>query len=108
MPHSAAAAKPTVTPLHANVLVEDVGPMDRSPSGLYMAPDWKEVPREGKVLAAGPGPQRQDGTHMPLEVAPGDRIVYGRFAGRRVNLDLGAGHKEYIMMEATSILGILI
>lgn len=84
-----------VQPLGDRVLVQDVGPMDRSPSGLWMAPDWKEVPREGRVLAAG--------ARVEPELRPGARIVYGRYAGRRVTLD----GKEYIIMQEDSILGLL-
>ncbi len=85
---------PNVQPLGSRVLIEQVGMFSKSPAGLYRPPSQREDPWEGKVLAAGP---------LAHDVKAGDRVIYGRYAGRRVSLD----GKEYTIMDVDSIFGVI-
>ncbi|CAN0251264.1 unnamed protein product, partial [Phaeothamnion confervicola] len=55
-------------------------------SGGVVLPDQtKERPTEGRVVAAGPGRYHpHTGELIPMCVAPGDRVMFSRFSGRKV------------------------
>jgi chaperonin GroES len=70
---------------------------------LFIPDTAKEKPQEGKVVAAGKGKRREDGTLAALDVKAGDRILFSKYAGSDVTLD----GKEYIIMREDDILGVL-
>src|SRR6266513_4220228 len=46
----------------------------------------KEKPIQGEVIAVGPG-RLEKGQRVPMELKVGDRVVYGKYTGSRVELD---------------------
>jgi chaperonin GroES len=76
---------------------------EKSAGGLFIPDTAKEKPQEGKVVAAGKGKRREDGTLAALDVKAGDRILFSKYAGSDVTLD----GKEYIIMREDDILGVL-
>jgi chaperonin GroES len=90
-------------PLQDRVLVERVEAMNKSAGGLYIPDTAKEKPQEGKVVAAGKGKRREDGTVAALDVKAGDRILFSKYAGNDVTVD----GKEYIIMREDDILGVI-
>ena len=91
-----------IRPLHDHVIVQR---LDESPerAGTIVIPDSaKEKPRHGRVLAAGPGKFRKDGTRVPLDVAAGDTVLFGKHSGQEVKLD----GVEYLIMKEDGVLGI--
>jgi chaperonin GroES len=89
-----------VRPLHDLIIVQrlgDTGPL----SGAIIIPDSvKEKPQRGKVIAAGTGRFRDDGTRVPLDVKTGDTILFGKFAGQEIKLD----GVEYVIMREDEVL----
>ena len=56
----------------------------KTPGGLAL-PDVAQLrPRQGRVLAVGPG-RIVDGKLIPVDVCVGDHIAFGNFAGVEVN-----------------------
>lgn len=53
---------------------------DEAPRGTVLKPDW-EKNLTGTVIAIGPGKQLRDGSHAPMSVAVGDKIVFGAAIG---------------------------
>jgi chaperonin GroES len=50
------------------------------------------------------GPGRQDdGTVVPLDVKPGDRVLFGKYTGTEVKLD----GIEHLIMREEDILGVI-
>jgi chaperonin GroES len=90
-------------PLQDRVVVERVEAVEKSAGGLFIPDTAKEKPQEGKVVAAGKGKRREDGTLAALDVKAGDRILFSKYAGSDVTLD----GKEYIIMREDDILGVL-
>jgi chaperonin GroES len=75
-------------PLGPRVIVHRDPDESLSASGKIFLPDMQRERRAtGTVLAVGPGYRQKDGTIRPLDVKPGDRIVFGKYA--RENADLG-------------------
>jgi chaperonin GroES len=90
-------------PLHDRVLVRRVEAEERTPSGIIIPDTVKEKPAEAEVLAVGPGAWTEDGKLRPLEVKPGDRVLFGKWAGTEVIVE---GEDRLILKEA-DILGII-
>ena len=74
-------------PLDDRVLVEPLEAEEKTPGGIVLPDTAKEKPREGKVVAVGPGALLDDGSRAPMSVAVGDIVVYGEYAGTDVTLD---------------------
>ena len=48
----------------------------------------KEEKTEGKVVAVGSGKVLESGKVQPIEVKKGDRVIFGKYAGDEVTMDL--------------------
>lgn len=57
----------------------------------------------GIIVAAGPGKKLPKGEIVPMDVKVGDHIMFGEFSGQKVTFD----RKEYLMMRAKDVIGIL-
>lgn len=65
----------TLTPIRDMLLVRPNAKEDRI--GVIYLPDRNQFPpRQGKVLAVGPGRYSDDGTLIPLQVQVGDEIAF--------------------------------
>jgi chaperonin GroES len=62
----------------------------------------KEKPQEAEVIAVGPG-GTVDGKEVKMEVKPGDRVIYSKYAGTEVKMD----EEEYIIVKQNDILAIV-
>jgi chaperonin GroES len=71
--------------------------------GLYIPDSAKEKPQEGEVVAVGKGKRLEDGKVVPLDVAVGDRILFGKYSGSDIKMD----GEEYMIMREDEVLGIL-
>ena len=90
-------------PLHDRVVVKRVEEEQKTKGGIIIPDTAKEKPTEGKVLAVGNGKILEDGTTRPLEVKPGDRILFSKYAGTEVKVD---GEEQTIIRE-DDVLGIV-
>ena len=87
-----------IRPLFDRILVKRVEEQTRSTGGLFLPETAKEKPSEGIVLAVGAG----DGDH-PMQVSVGDRVVFGRFAGTKVDVQ----GEEHLILSEDEVLGII-
>jgi chaperonin GroES len=90
-------------PLHDRVLIRRVEQEDKTPGGIIIPDTAKEKPMEGEVIAVGPGARGEDGKLQPLDVKPGDRVLFGKWSGTEVKLD----GEELIIMKESDIMGVL-
>jgi chaperonin GroES len=91
-------------PLQDRVLVRRVEADVKSSGGIIIPDTAKEKPMEGEVVAVGSGSRAEDGTIHPLEVKPGDRVLFGKWSGTEIKLD----GEELMIMKESDILGILV
>ena len=88
-------------PLHDRIIVQRLEESQRT--GAIVIPDSaKEKPQQGTVLAAGLGKSTDDGSRLPLDVKPGDTILFGRYAGQEVSVD----GVDYLIMKEDDVLAI--
>ena len=90
-------------PLGDRVLVKRVEEEEKTKGGIIIPDTAKEKPQEGEVIAVGPGARDDAGKVQPLDVKPGDRILFGKWSGTEVKLD-GA---DLLIMKESDILGVL-
>jgi chaperonin GroES len=90
-------------PLHDRVLVRRVKEEEKTKGGIIIPDTVKEKPQEGEVIATGPGALGDDGKRVALDVAAGDRILFGKWSGTEVTID----GEELIIMKESDILGVV-
>uniref|UniRef100_A0A7S1XUK7 20 kDa chaperonin, chloroplastic n=1 Tax=Phaeomonas parva TaxID=124430 RepID=A0A7S1XUK7_9STRA len=91
----------TLVPDQNFVLVRLREAEEESEGGLFLPGTAREKPRDGEVVAAGPGKRDPEtGTLLETEVKPGDKIVYGEYDGTRIVVD----GVDYQVLEDKNIL----
>jgi len=76
---------------------------DSTAGGLFIPDSAKEKPQEGKVVAVSRGNRLENGNLMPLDVAVGDHILYGKYTGNEIKLT----GEEYLIVREDEVLGVL-
>ena len=89
-------------PLGDRVLVEPLEAEEKSAGGIYLPEAAQEAPREGKVIAVGPGRVLDNGQRVELSVKVGDIVVYTKYGGNEVRI----GDKDYLMIDEGSLLAV--
>ena len=90
-------------PLGDRVVIKRVEEEAKTRGGIIIPDTAKEKPQEGEVIAIGPGARDESGKVHPLEVKPGDRILFGNWSGSEVKI----GGEDLLIMKESDILGIL-
>lgn len=90
-------------PLGDRVVVKADEAETTTASGLYLAKETKEKPQTGTVLAVGPGKLGKTGEYLPMPVAEGDRVVYGKFAGTEISVD----GKDVLILRADDLYAVI-
>jgi chaperonin GroES len=92
-----------IQPLGDRVLVKPLEAGDKTKGGIVLPDTAKEKPQEGKIVAVGKGKLMDDGKIKPPEVKPGDKILYGKYAGSEVSSE----GENYLIMREEDILAIV-
>ena len=100
---TASATKLNLKPIGDRVIVERLGSVEKTKTGLYLPDSAQEKPQEGKVIAIGSGKTLKNGKVVPLAVKPGDRIIFGKYSGSEIKVD----DKEYVFLSEDEILAIV-
>ncbi len=74
-------------PLGDKVVVQPTPGEETTKSGIVIPDTAKERPQEGKVLAVGPGRVLDDGKREPIDLKPGDKVLYAKYAGTEFKLE---------------------
>jgi chaperonin GroES len=85
------------------VLVRRIEEDVKTSGGIIIPDTAKEKPMQGEVIAIGPGARDEVGKVVPLEVKPGDRVLFGKWSGTEVKID----GEELLIMKESDILGII-
>jgi chaperonin GroES len=93
-----------VRPLHDRIIVQRLEEEGEQKVGGIIIPDTaKEKPQQGKVIAAGDGKVKEDGTRQPLDVKEGDTILFGKYSGQEIKMD----GEEYLIMREDEVLAVI-
>lgn len=92
-----------IRPLHDRIVVKRVDENESVVNGIIIPDSAKEKPQQGEVVAVGKGKRLDDGKVVALDVAAGDRILFGKYSGSEYKLD----GVEYLIMREDEVLGVL-
>lgn len=89
-------------PLGDRVLVKPLEAEEKSAGGIILPEKAQEKPREGEVIAVGPGKVNDKGERKPMNVKVGDKVVYSEYGGTEI------AHEgtDYLLIDEGSILAV--
>lgn len=90
-------------PLHDRVLVRRIDAEEKTAGGIIIPDTAKEKPQEGEIVAAGPGARNEQGQLIPIDVKPGDRVLFGKWSGTEVKIE----GQDYLIMKESDLLGVV-
>jgi len=89
-------------PLCDRVVIRQLEAEEKTKSGIILSGSAKEKPQQAEVVAVGPGGV-VDGKEIKMEVKPGDKVVYSKYAGTEIKLE----EEEFIIVRQSDILAIV-
>ncbi len=92
-----------IRPLQDRIIVKRVEEEEKTAGGIIIPDTAKEKPQEGKVVAVGKGKVGEDGKVQPLDVKPGDKVLFGKYAGTEIKLE----GEEHLIMREDDLLGVV-
>lgn len=90
-------------PLGDRLIVEPIEQEEMTASGIVLPETAKEKPMQGKVIAAGPGARKDDGSRVAMDVSEGDTVLYAKYAGTEVKIE----DKKYLILKESDVLAIV-
>ncbi|MGM0440002.1 MAG: co-chaperone GroES [Chlamydiota bacterium] len=90
-----------IKPLNNRVLIKR-SEAPASKGGILLPDTAQEKPKEGEVIAVGPGKLDENGKVLPMTVKVGDKVIFSSFAGTEVKFD----DEDFVIMSEEDILGI--
>jgi chaperonin GroES len=90
-------------PLHDRVVVRRIDAEEKTKGGIIIPDTAKEKPQEGEVIAVGPGSRDETGKLQPLNVKPGQRVLFGKWSGTEVRID----GEDLLIMKESDIMGVV-
>ncbi|NPV52050.1 MAG: co-chaperone GroES [Firmicutes bacterium] len=91
-----------IKPLEDRVVVKASMQEERTKGGIVLPDTAKERPQEGEVIAVGPGKLLENGQRAPMDVKPGDKVIYAKYGGTEVKID----GEEYLILRQSDILAL--
>ncbi len=93
-----------IKPILDHILIEPIKEEEKTKTGILL-PDTaeKERPEQGKIIACGPGKKDKTGKFIPLDVKPGDKVLFTKYGPAEIKVD----NKEYLIAKEEDILAIL-
>ena len=93
-----------IKPLSDHILIEPIKEEEKTKSGILLPETAeKEKPEQGRVIAVGPGRKTVSGKVVPLEVKPGDKVLFKKYSPDEIKVN----NKEYLIAKEEDILAII-
>src|SRR3970040_385044 len=92
-----------IRPLQDRVIVKRIEEEEKTKGGIIIPDTAKEKPQEGKIIAVGKGKVNENGKLTPPDVKVGDRILFGKYSGSEIKLNV----EEHLIMREEDILGVI-
>jgi chaperonin GroES len=96
-------SKTKFRPLHDRVVVRRIEANEKTKGGIIIPDTAQEKPSEGEVIAVGPGGRDEAGKLIPIDVKPGNRVLFGKWSGTEVKLD----GEDFLIMKESDIMGVI-
>jgi chaperonin GroES len=92
-----------VRPLHDRLIVQRIEEGEQKVGGIIIPDSAKEKPQQGRVIAAGNGKVKDDGTRQTPDVKAGEVILFGKYSGQDIKFD----GRDYLIMKEDEVLGVI-
>jgi len=92
-----------IKPLGDRLVVERIEQEEKTAGGIIIPDTAKEKPKQGKVLAVGPGAKDENGKRIPVDVEAGDIVLFTQWAGSEIKMD----GKDYLVLKESDVIGII-
>ncbi len=102
MNKEATSVKETLLPLENRVLVKRTE-LTQSKGKILLPPSSQEKPKEGTVIAVGPGKYNDEGRLHPLTVKVGDKVLFTTYSGTEITLN----DEEYLIIKEDDLLAVV-
>jgi len=93
----------TVKPLGKRVVVKRLD-AKTSKGGILLPDSAQERPKQGVVIAVGPGEVDEKGNLQAISLKEGDAVLFSSFAGTEYKVD---EENDYLIMSADDILAVM-
>lgn len=95
------SAKKKINPMGNRVLVqrEDA---KQAKGGILLPESAQKKPREGKVIAVGPGKIDDEGKLQRMDIKVGDKILFSSYGGTEYKVD----EMEYLILSEEDVLAV--
>ncbi len=90
-------------PLGDRIIVERLEAEEVTAGGIVLPESAKEKPKEGKVVAVGPGKVLDSGERSKMQLKKGDRVLFASWAGDEVKVDA----EERLLMKEEDVLAVV-
>ncbi|WP_066632692.1 co-chaperone GroES [Desulfolucanica intricata] len=92
-----------IRPLGDRVVVKPVPSEEVTKSGIVIPDTAKEKPQKAEVIAVGNGRMLENGQRVPMDLKPGDKVLFSKYAGNEIKID----DVEYLILREMDILGVI-
>ena len=87
-----------IRPLADRVLIKPAAAEEKTLGGIIIPDSAKKKPLKGEIVAVGNGTKDEE-----MVVKVGDNVLYGKYAGREIELD----GEKYLIMRQADVLAII-
>lgn len=90
-------------PLSDRVILRRDDAESVSEGGIVIPDVAKEIPARGTIVAVGPGKRNDRGEFTPLSVEVGDKVLFAKYAGEKVEHD----GEELTMLREADVMAVI-
>jgi len=90
-------------PLDNRIVVKPIEMKEATHSGIVIPDTARERPQEGEIVGIGPGKILKNGTRVPMDLSPGDRVIYSKYGG----IEIKIGDDEYVILSEDDLLAVV-
>jgi len=92
-----------IVPLGDRVVVKRSEAEETTAGGIVIPETAKEKPQQGRVLSVGDGRLLPNGTRAEHQVAEGDRVIFGTYAGSEIVVE----DETFLILSESDILAVI-
>ncbi len=90
-------------PLHDRLVLRRIEEDTKTKGGIIIPDTAQEKPMQGEVIAVGPGGRDESGKLIPIDLKPGDTVLFGKWSGTEVKIE----GEELLIMKESDIMGVV-
>jgi chaperonin GroES len=90
-------------PLGDRLVAQRDESQQKTTGGIYLPDTARDKPTRGIVISVGEGRLMKDGVRVPLQVQPGDRILFTSYGPEEFKI----GDEEYLLLSESDVLAVL-